>query len=222
MEQIIKTFIYIHAALGTIGLLAGLMIFVTKKGTSLHKKLGNVFYFSLLVGSAIALVVCNLPGHKNPFLFLIGLFTVYMVLTGKRALTFKPKMKTKTSRVDYLITFSMLAIALCMIVFGIRGYINKMANNGVLFFFFGILALMLSIQDLKMYRTFMHRKNVWLLSHIGKMSGAMIASVTAFMVGGMKLRGLEYWIFPTIIGIVYIYYHIRKIKNKGLISLPQQ
>lgn len=202
--------------------MAGLIIFITKKGTALHKKSGNIFYFSMLISSSIALVVCNLPGHKNTFLFLIGLFTVYMVLTGKRALTFKPKIKAGANRMDYLITFSMLVAALCMIFFGIRGYINKMANNGVLYLFFGTLALMLSIQDLKMYRSFRHRKNAWLLSHIGKMSGAMIASVTAFMVGGMRLHGLEYWIFPTMVGIIYIYYHTSKIKKKRLISLPKQ
>ena len=35
----------------------------------------------------------NYLNHKNPFLCLIGLFTIYLVLSGNQILTFKSKKK---------------------------------------------------------------------------------------------------------------------------------
>jgi len=38
-----------------------------------------------------AMLIAVLPNHENPFLFSVGIFSLYFVLTGKRALRFKYK-----------------------------------------------------------------------------------------------------------------------------------
>ncbi|EAR12593.1 hypothetical protein PI23P_08205 [Polaribacter irgensii 23-P] len=39
----------------------------------------------------IALMVAILPNHESPFLFAVGIFSLYFVLTGNRTLSFKKK-----------------------------------------------------------------------------------------------------------------------------------
>ena len=77
-----------------------------------------------------------MPGHENLFLFLIGVLTLYMVLAGNRALTFKSKVKLKADIVDYLISGTMLLISATMIIIGTLGVIQK-TENSVLYIFFG-------------------------------------------------------------------------------------
>jgi hypothetical protein len=45
----------------------------------------------------MAIIVAFLPNHESPFLFAVGIFSLYFMLTGKRALRFKrqnPNLKT--------------------------------------------------------------------------------------------------------------------------------
>jgi uncharacterized membrane protein len=91
MEQTIKILIYIHAAFGGIALLAGLVSIIAKKGLAIHKKSGIVFFYTMLVSAVTAMIVAFLPNHESPFLFAVGIFSLYFILTGKRSLRFKYK-----------------------------------------------------------------------------------------------------------------------------------
>ena len=93
MEQTIKILIYIHAFFGGIGLLTGIGSIFVKKGGLLHKRMGKLFSIGMITSSLISLPICWMPQHQNIFLFLIGLFTIYLVIAGNRVLTFKTKAK---------------------------------------------------------------------------------------------------------------------------------
>ena len=86
-------------------------------------------------------------------------------------------------------------------------------GNKILFIFFGIISLVLCFQDFRFWRNPRKSKTGWLAQHIGKITGAYIASVTAFLVGGMKVQGLMVWILPSIIGNAFIIYYIIKIRG---------
>ena len=58
-------------------------------------------------------------------------------------------------------------------------------------------------------------EKAWLYRHIGKMSGAYIATVTAFLVTNIHfLPSTIVWLAPTVIGTPLIAYTIRKYKMK--------
>ncbi len=95
MEQFITYAVYAHAFLGGIGLVTGAGSMIVKKGSSLHKRMGKLFSIGMVGSSLISLPVGWMPGHENLFLFLIGLFTIYLVLAGNRSLTFKPRVRKK-------------------------------------------------------------------------------------------------------------------------------
>lgn len=213
MELVIKIGIYIHAFFGGIALLAGFGSMIFQKGSTKHKQSGKLFSISMIISSLISLPIAWMPNHENIFLFLIGIFTIYLVLSGNRILLFKTK--KAASFTDKLISGSLFFSAIIMLIFG-GLYLLQNENVGVLFLFFGTIAFALSVRDFMFYKNIDKKKVLPL--HIGKICGAYIASVTAFLVAGMRFEGMIYWIAPTIVGGVFIIYWIKKVRPKKIIA----
>jgi uncharacterized membrane protein len=215
MEQIIKTLIYIHAFFGGVGLITGMISVFVKKGGINHKKAGKLFTYSMMSSALISLFVAKMPNHESTFLFLIGVYTIYLVLAGNRALSFKDKSKVDASLLDKALSAVMLLASVTMIVIGIVALI-KNSNNGILYIFFGGIGLMNTLKDFYDFHTkaFAHNKNAWLTSHLGGMVGALIASITAFLVAGLNIGTTLVWITPTILGTIYIVWWNKKLKPK--------
>ena len=218
MEQIIQILIYIHAFFGGIGLITGIAIIAIKKGNLNHRRLGKFFSWSMIISSAISLGIARMPNHINNFLFLIGIFTIYMVLAGNRALTFKSIQKTEANLVDKVISGSMVFCALLMLLFGINGLIHSQPQS-ILFLFFGVFGIFLPYGDYKLFTKTIVNRKLWLITHLSRMLGALIASITAFLVAGMKYDNLIAWMLPTILGTVYIIYWIRKVKGSKKVKI---
>ncbi len=217
MEQTIKIFIYIHAFFGGLGLITGAISIISKKGSLIHKRTGKLFSIGMLASSLISLPIAWMPNHKNLFLFLIGLFTIYMVLAGNRALSFKSKHKKQADWTDKIISGSMLFFSILMTALGTYGVLNNVENS-ILFLFFGGFGLFMTIKDFRFFKNFTKTKNSWLTIHIGKMIGAFIASITAFIVAGLGIGSLIAWLAPTIFGTIYIIYWNRKLRVKPAIG----
>lgn len=208
LEKIAQTLIYIHAALGGVALLAGAIAILVKKGKSTHRQSGKVFFYSMLISAFIALVVSWMPGHESPFLFSIGVFSSYFLLSGYRSLNFKQK--EFDLKVDRVIAYAILIIGLVMI-----GYpIILNGNLNVVLLVFGIVGLVFGIRDLKLFLDPKPLKKKWLRLHLGKMTGGYIAAVTAFFVVNQILPGIWNWFVPGVIGSGFITYWMRKLKGK--------
>ena len=87
--EIARILIIAHASLGGIALLAGMAALIAKKGSAPHKRAGLIFFYSMLSSAIIALVISAFPEHESPFLFTIGIFSSYFIITGYRALKYK-------------------------------------------------------------------------------------------------------------------------------------
>ncbi|OUS02731.1 hypothetical protein A9Q86_02660 [Flavobacteriales bacterium 33_180_T64] len=211
MESTITILIYIHVCFGGLGLITGVGSIIVKKGSALHKKMGKLFSIGMLTSSLISLPISWMPNHKNLFLFLIGIFTIYLVLAGYRALLFKTKVKANLK--DQFISGSMLLASLIMIALGLYGAFNGLWSSSILYLVCGSFGLLLTIQDFKFYNTPKPSKNAWLIIHLGKMNGALIASITAFLVAGLGLVHIITWILPSVLGTFYIIYWKIKISH---------
>lgn len=211
MEETIKILIYSHAMFGGIGLITGIGSIIVKKGSTIHKRMGKLFSIGMITSSLISIPISWMPNHENLFLFLIGLFTIYLVLAGNRALTFKTK--EKADWIDKIISGSMLLFSLLMVIMGVYGVLNSVSIS-ILYLFFGGFGLYLTIKDFRFFNNLNKEKNAWLIAHIGKMIGAFIASITAFIIAGLGIGSLIAWTLPTILGTIYILYWKRKVNTK--------
>ncbi len=218
MESTITILIYIHAFFGGIALIAGIGIVILKKGTKQHKLLGKVFSYGMIISSAISMPIALMPVHKNPFLFSISLFTIYLILTGQRALLHKGK--KEVSNIDKVISMAMILTSSAMLFKGVYG-ITQEAYGNILYLFFGGFGLLLSLKDFKFYSIKKRTSTSWLRIHISKMLGAFISSITAFIIAGLGYGDVMIaWILPSIIGTIYILYSIRNISGSS--SIPRK
>jgi uncharacterized membrane protein len=199
--------IYAHAALGGLALLAGSLAMIFKKGSTKHKTSGKVFFFSMLGSALFALVVALTPSHSSPFLLAIGIFSLYLLLSGYRALRFK-QIATELT-IDKLISSSMLLVGVLMILIPI--IVNSKLN--IVLAVFGAIGIFSGIRDLRLYRSPDKLKQRWLSLHLGNMMGAYIASFTAFLVVNQFFPPLVGWLGPTIIGSFYIAWWNRKLRK---------
>lgn len=146
MAPSIKVLIYIHAVFGGIALIAGLVSMIAKKGQVLHKKFGLLFYYAILISASSAIVVALLPNHKSPFLFAVGIFSLYFILTGKRALRFK--FKNVNLKTDKLISRIMIITGILMIFLPVL--LSKTLN--VVLCVFASIGIIFSVRDLILYK----------------------------------------------------------------------
>ncbi|WP_413532232.1 hypothetical protein [Empedobacter brevis] len=211
MENLVKIIIYIHAFFGVIGLVAGTAVIIIKKGNSMHRKIGKIFSIGMLVSSILSLIICTFPNHHNSFLLMIGIFTIYMILIGNRILNYKRK--NYSNNLDKIISGTMFITAIVMIVFGLFPLFTT-KSIGLLYLIFGFLAGVLSYRDFIFYKNPENYKK-WTMNHLGKMVGAYIASVTAFLVAGAGFgNNIYFWIVPSIIGSIYIFSWAKKLNKK--------
>lgn len=207
LERIAQGIIFFHAFSGGVALLSGGLALSSKKGEKLHKISGKVFFYAMLLSALSALIVAVFPNHENPFLFVIGLFSMYLILTGYRALVYKKR--GVSLKVDQAISWSMLTIGLTMILFPVllKGVLN------IVLTVFGVIGIIFSFRDLMLYRDSKRLKQVWLKLHVGKMTGGYIAATTAFVVVNNVFPSIYGWFIPGVIGGGYIAYWMRKLKK---------
>ena len=211
METYINYTIIVHAILGGIGLLLGIMSMIVVKGSAKHKLFGKFFSYSILLCCLLSLIISSIPTHENTLLFLIGLFTIYLVLAGNNALTLTNKDKIEITFYDRLITGSMILVTFVM--FGLGVYYYFLNNTfWLLFCFFGVLGTFLIRKDIIAYKSFRTNRKIGLINHIGRMIGALISSFTAFLVAGAQIKFLIVWFIPTLFGLPFIIYWVRKVK----------
>lgn len=218
-ENIIQALIYIHAAAGGIALISGPISFLTKKGGKWHRIAGKLFFYTMCIVALLALIIAVSPNHENLFLFCIGIFSGYLTCSGYRVLYLKSLSRNgKAQIIDWLLTGTMFVFGLIMLGYGTI-VILKGQDMGIVLIVFSMLALILSIVDIRLYIYKTNDKTFWLFNHIGKMNGAVIAAFTAFIVVNEVLPGIVGWLLPGVLGAFVGTYFSSKykklIKKKG-------
>lgn len=209
LESILHFLIYLHAGLGGIALLAGLVALGVQKGSTPHKVSGKIYASTMLISALLSVGIALSPGHVNFFLASIGLFTSYFILSGYRSLRFQQQGVSLGT--DRLISSTMLVVGVGMV--GFSFFLGGGINYVLLVF--GAIGAVFALRDLRLYRQLERLQKSWLRLHLGKMCGGYIASVTAFLVVNELLPGLFAWFVPTVIGSVFIAYWMRRVRKQA-------
>ncbi len=215
MEKFALILIIIHAVFGGIALLAGIIPMVGKKGDKPHKLFGKIFVVCMLISALIALIIAVLPGHENPFLFGVGLFSSYLAYTGNRALKYKQANISLTQ--DKVVSALMALAGVGMIIIP---FMSMRDGLNVVSIVFGATAVAFAIRDLIIYSVPKAVQKKWLTLHVGKIVGSYIAATTAFIVTNSLLPGLLGWFLPGVLGSFFIAYWMRKIRKGKRIMPP--
>lgn len=201
----IKSMLFIHVILGFVGLLSGIAIMFIPKGTPSHMYIGRIFTYGL--GCSM---VCTFPLSilsTNVFLGALGVWTLYMLVSGSRALHLFSKQD-----IGYLDWAAVSTLAICSIGLLILGWSYSGAFRFVAFVF-GIISGLFVFYDMYYLIYFNPRRSIQIRRHIQRKMGAFIASITAFVVvNGVFTPSVIAWLLPTFICTPLIVYWTRQYR----------
>lgn len=212
MEDFIYILILIHAITGGVALVSGTVAGFTKKGAKWHIKSGLLFYYSMLISTLNGLLVATLPGHYNPFLLGIGIFSIYLLLSGKRSLLFKK------AKHNYLIDKLLSSVMICAGFLMIFLPLIVSQNLNIILLVFGLVGIGFSTNDLLMFKEPSRAKKKWLTQHIVKISGAYISAISAFLVVNNIFYPMVNWFGPGVLGTIFIIFYINKAKLNRILT----
>lgn len=107
----------------------------------------------------------------------------------------------------------MLVVSGVFIYLELKNVVEK-NNFGLVLVFFGLISLRLCYSDYKLFANKINDKMYWLKNHIGRMTGAYIATFTAFIVvNNTILPPVIAWSLPTFIGALFIVKSIKKLST---------
>lgn len=203
MEKLYEVLLLIHIVAGFTGLVSGLLNMSMKKGGKAHQIVGRFFVAGMMTSSMIALVMASIK--TNYFLFVVGVFTIYLVGTGNRYIYLKLLGKSQKPKIiDWVLTVGMFLMGIAFIVLGTTLLKNDNNSFGIVPIVFAFIGFGSVREDISNYRGRIKNKQFWLKAHISRMSGGFIAAATAFLtVNSMKIPleipNFVYWLIPTII-----------------------
>ncbi len=213
--MIYKTLLILHVIAGFTGLASGLAAMIVKKSRGIHTQAGKVYYLGMYASGITALIMTIIK--FNPFLLAIGIFTLYLVYSGKQAIAYWRVKEPWSLRFNELAP-SLTGILVALFMIGYPFF--QMIMEGRFFVpvlgIFGIVLFINALQDLMMLRKVSNRvprNKKFLLQHIGKMGGSYIAATTAFLVNNVSFDpGWVVWLLPTFVGSFLIANAIRQWK----------
>jgi uncharacterized membrane protein len=211
--MLFKIVIALHIISGSIGLILGSYNLIRKKGDKTHKLLGKIFAIAMISTGLTAFILSYL--HPNFFLFIVGVFTIYLTFTGYRMISLKNILKgQKPLIIDYLISILMFIACGFFIYLGIKNLLQG-NNFGIVVILFGSISLRLCYLDYRIFSNKITDKMFWLKNHIGRMTGAYIAALTAFIVvNNTFIPPVFAWNLPGIIGTIFISRTIKNLSSK--------
>ncbi|MGW8122829.1 hypothetical protein ACV07N_09215 [Roseivirga echinicomitans] len=217
MERVL---IISHVAAGVTTLLSGILAaFFGKRGGSVHRAAGKVFFWSMAWIFISAILIVTFV-RFNFFLTIIAVFSFYMTFAGQRVLKIKKTLKPLP--IDWIAAFIAIVFGLTLFVAGIRFLIlsDFSSSLGYLSIVFGFFTANTAWLNIKGFRKAKPDKMWWWFAHMNLMSGAFIASLTAFLVQNGALfqalgnMGWILWVLPAAIGSPLIAYHANRYRKQ--------
>ena len=162
---------------------------------------------SLSVSLAAAGIVAI--AKANVFLLLVGLFTGYLIFTGRRIAKARDSMIYRADRSIFWITMISSAT---MLLTGLYS-INNSEDMSIPMLLFGLFGMLLAGTDLR-------RGDHWpegaerIALHLTRMCGSGVATATAIVVVNIDTNPTYLaWIVPTIVGVPLIAFASNQIKK---------
>ena len=212
MSLFYQILLFLHIAAGSLSLLTGGLNMILPKGGKRHQKIGRLFVTGMMLTGGSALFMAQIK--PNPFLFIIGIFTIYLVGTADRYIK---SSKNKPLLIDWVYTLGMFVFGSIFIIWGVIT-LAKTNAMGAVMLVFGSIGLYSVYQDFNHYKGEVAQRNYRLFTHIGRMVGGFTATVTAVLVVNaqyipLAVPAVAYWLAPTLLFTPLSMYWIKQRKK---------
>ena len=170
----------IHIAAGGLAIILGAVALLVRKGGSIHRRVGLLFVFAMLVMGTTASILALRKTPIDPNVF-GGLMVAYFVIT---ALTTVRPVSPWTRRISAVLLTIPVGLALIDIAEGVKA-VNSPAGflNGVpfpMYFSLAMVFIMAAIGDVRIMRFGMPRGGPRLARHLWRMCFALFIAAGSF------------------------------------------
>jgi len=216
------TLLFLHIAGGSVGILSGAVALAVRKGETLHRAVGTVFFVAMLIMSGVGFLVSPfLPSAPNT---VAGLFTFYLVTSGW--LTVR-RSEGRIGRLEQASILLPLGTAVAGVIFAI------IANNsptGTLgdgppeaFYVFVLLGLLAASCDFRMILRGGISGAPRIARHLWRMCTAFIIASGSFFLGQQQImpvimRGSPWLFLPVIVPIVLLFFWLLRVRFTNLFA----
>jgi len=212
-----KIILIFHVMCLAIAFSTGLIAIIAGKGRRFYITSGKVLYWEMFAVGLSPFILASIK--FNPFLLSIGIFSLYMLISGRREFFYYRLIESyKPTIVDKLPVYIGLLTAIFMILY--PGYMLVFYHSEGIFIFiiFGSILSLIVYNDLKiLYKNsvFLPYSKKWIFKHIGIMLDTKTASARAFMVNVVKFD--PPWVLrlsPTSVDVLAITYFDKQWRKK--------
>ena len=209
-----------HVVSGVIALITAFIAVGVKKGATLHRRVGTVFFWAMLGVGVTAIPVTFV--RPNPFLFFIALFSLYMAFAGYR----RGQKRHVDASIDVVAAWLMLVVGFVMIGYGVFMVVVGDALGWALASFGG-LGLTFGVEDVWKSRA-IPAHAVRVRVHLSRMLGGTIATITAVLVQQVSpvvehpVAEVALWLGPTVVLVPVIFLWNWRIAVTGKYRLVRQ
>lgn len=229
VDLIDRALVISHIAAGAVALIAGPAAMLTAKGGLAHRRAGKAYALCMLW---ISLSTFALMLYRwNFFLAGVATLTGYLTFSGYRATKRKVSSSSTALMLDWLLAILATVIGVGFIGWAaanLLGWTTTRAGPDQIVVPSGFLALALvfgwllcvnAIPDLISFRRAPRNRMWWWFTHMNRMVGAYIGTLSAFLVQNVaNLLPVEQswmiWIAPTVIGLPLLAVWIRYYRQK--------
>jgi len=189
----IQTILFLHITAGVAALVAAGVAIGSAKGGRLHRRAGNAYTVAMLIVGLSALTLA--VAHPNPFLFAVGVFSLYLIFTGWRAAMVRDG---KPRRPDHAGGAVMALAGVGMLAWGAQGVLAGSGAQPVILLAFGSIGVTMALSDWRDWARGPVAGKPRIARHLGRMLGGTIATITAAGVVNLGfLPDLVVWLGPT-------------------------
>jgi len=211
----------VHISAATVGLLSGAMAMVLRKGSGRHGAAGTVFFVSMLIMSSTAAYIAAFlkPIALN---VVVAMLTFYLVSTAWWTARHR---EARIGAFDVGALLFVLLVAAAGLTFGFEAASNptgaKDQMPAGLYFFFGSMALLAAVSDIRMLARGGVSGPRRIARHLYRMCFALLIAMFSFYPGQAKL--FPVWLRETNLLMVphllligsLIFWRFRVMRRKG-------
>lgn len=190
-----EAFLFLHIVAGVTALLAAGVALGCAKGGAWHRRAGLAYVVSMLAVTLTTFALVAL--RPNLFLFVIGVFSFYLVFTGWRA---GAQRDGRPHLPDHLAGAAMALTGAAMLSIGAGRLFGPGGAEPVILLVFGSIGLTLALSDWRDWRRGPITGKARIARHLTRMLAGTIATITAALVVNLSfLPPLVVWLGPTVL-----------------------